>query len=104
MQIRMQNAEVLTREQIAEFLKGSEGIEFRGQNRAEQYGGVQRVVVGRGCAVQEKQQGGGMRGSRTGRRRPAGKQPQHELSCQAGKAPDRRRIRITIRMLRMGAS
>lgn len=57
----MQNAEVLTREQIAEFLKGSEGIEFRGQNRAELYGWVQRVLVGQEYAVQDKKQRGAIR-------------------------------------------
>jgi hypothetical protein len=31
----MQNAEALTRELIQEFLRGSEGIEFSSQNRAE---------------------------------------------------------------------
>ena len=31
----MQNAEALTSEQIGEFLKGSETIDFQGQNRAE---------------------------------------------------------------------
>jgi hypothetical protein len=36
----MQNAEALTREQIQEFLKGSEGIEFSAQNSAELYGWV----------------------------------------------------------------
>ena len=54
MQILMQNAEKLTREQIIEFLKGSEGIEFRGQNRAEVYGWVQGVLVGQEYAVQGK--------------------------------------------------
>jgi hypothetical protein len=34
-QIRMQNADVLTQEEIQEFLKGSRSIEFTGQNRAE---------------------------------------------------------------------
>ena len=37
MQIRMQNAEGLTRGQIEAFLKGSDSIEFTGQNRAEKY-------------------------------------------------------------------
>lgn len=45
MQIRMQNAEVLTRKQLNECVKGSEGIEFQGQDRAKLYGWVQRVLV-----------------------------------------------------------
>ena len=46
MQIRMQNAETLTQEQIQEFLRGSGPIEFAGQNRAERYEFVQRALVG----------------------------------------------------------
>jgi hypothetical protein len=46
MQVRMQKAEVLTQEQIREFLKSSESIEFTGQNRSELYGWVERVLVG----------------------------------------------------------
>ena len=61
MQIRMQNAEMLTREQIREFLKGSEGIEFSGQNRAELYGWVQQVLVGQEYAMQDKKQRGAIR-------------------------------------------
>ena len=33
----MQNAEALSPQQISEFLKGSAGIEFAGQSRAEIY-------------------------------------------------------------------
>jgi hypothetical protein len=40
MQLRMQNVEELTAQQIGEFLKGSATIEFQGQNRAELYGWV----------------------------------------------------------------
>ena len=50
----MQNAEVLTREQLREFLKGSAGIEFHAQNRAELYGWVQGVLVAQEYAVQDK--------------------------------------------------
>src|ERR1035438_4205275 len=61
MQIRMQNAESLTWEQIREFLKGSETIEFQGQNRAELYGWVGRVLVAQECATQGKKQRGTVR-------------------------------------------
>jgi len=61
MQIRMQNAEDLTQEQIEEFLRGSQAIEFRGQNRAERYEFVQRVLVAREYAVQGKKQRGTIR-------------------------------------------
>jgi transposase InsO family protein len=57
----MQNADVLTREQIQEFLKGSRSIEFTGQNRAELYGFVQRVLVAQEYAVQGKKQRGAIR-------------------------------------------
>jgi transposase InsO family protein len=58
MQIQMQNAEVLTPEQIQEFLRGSLAIEFHGQKRAERYEFVQRVLVQQGYAVQPKKQRG----------------------------------------------
>src|SRR5271165_2459676 len=61
MQIRMQNAEDLTQEQIEEFLRASQAIEFRGQNRAERYEFVQRVLVAREYAVQGKKQRGTIR-------------------------------------------
>ena len=57
----MQNAEKLSREQIAEFLKGSEGIEFSAQNRAELYDWVQRVLVDQEYVVQDKKQRGAIR-------------------------------------------
>jgi len=41
----MQNADVLTQEQIQEFLKGSRSIEFTAQNRAEVYGFIGQVLV-----------------------------------------------------------
>jgi transposase InsO family protein len=61
MHIRMQNAGVLTQEQIQEFLKGSRPIEFTGQNRAELYEFVQRVLVAQEYAVQGKKQRGAVR-------------------------------------------
>ena len=57
----MQNAEVLTRKQLSEFLQGSEGIEFNGQDRTELYGWVQRVLVAQEYAVQDKKQRGAIR-------------------------------------------
>jgi transposase InsO family protein len=57
----MQNTEALTREQIREFLKGSEGIEFSAQNRFELYGWVQEILVGQEYAAQGKQERGGVR-------------------------------------------
>ena len=57
----MQNAEKLTQEQIQEFLKGSQTIEFTGQNRAERYRFVQQVLVGQEYAVQGKKQRGAIR-------------------------------------------
>src|SRR5712692_12102625 len=61
MEIRMQNAEALSAEQIREFLKGSEAIEFSGQNRAELYGWTQRVLVQQEYGVQGKKQRGAIR-------------------------------------------
>lgn len=58
----MQNAERLTPEQIREFLQSSQGIEFVGQNRAERYEFVQRVLVAQEYAVQSKKQRGTIRG------------------------------------------
>ncbi len=44
----MQNAETLTQEQIQDFLKGSQPIEFTGQNRRDLYDFVQHVLGGPG--------------------------------------------------------
>jgi len=49
----MQNAERLTPEQIQEFLKGNQAIEFAGQSRAERYEFVQRVLVAQEYATEE---------------------------------------------------
>jgi len=57
----MQNAEMLTQEQIQEFLKGSQSIEFSGQNRAELYHFVQRALVAQEYARQGKQRRGTIR-------------------------------------------
>jgi transposase InsO family protein len=61
MQLRMQNADVLTQEQIQEFLKGSRAIRFTGQNRAELYGFVQGVLVGQEYAQRGKKERGAVR-------------------------------------------
>jgi len=52
----MQNADVLTQEQIQEFLKGSRSIEFTVQNRSELYGFVQGVLVAQEYARQGKKE------------------------------------------------
>ena len=57
----MENAERLTPEQIREFLQGSQDIEFVGQNRAERYQFVQRVLVIQQYAAQSKKQRGAIR-------------------------------------------
>jgi transposase InsO family protein len=57
----MQNAEALTERQINEFLKGSEGIEFTGQSRAEVYSWSERILVTQEYARQGKKQRGAVR-------------------------------------------
>jgi predicted DNA-binding transcriptional regulator AlpA len=61
MQIRMQNAEALNPQQINEFLKGSEGIEFTGQSRAEIYGWTEGMLVAQEYVQQGKKQRGAIR-------------------------------------------
>src|SRR5436305_3049109 len=61
MQLRMQNVETLSMGQIQEFLQGSETIEFQGQNRAELYGWVQRVLVAQEYATEGRKQRGTVR-------------------------------------------
>jgi transposase InsO family protein len=61
MQMRMQNLESLTEEQIQQFLAGSGTIEFRGQNRAELYAWVERVLVAQEYATRGKKQRGAVR-------------------------------------------
>lgn len=61
MQVQMQNAEELNPEQISEFLKASDGIEFGGQNRTERYAWTQRVLVAQEYASQGKKQRGRLR-------------------------------------------
>jgi len=57
----MQNAETLTAEQISGFLKGSEGIQFSGQSRAERYGWTERILVAQEYGRQGKKQRGAIR-------------------------------------------
>jgi transposase InsO family protein len=57
----MQNAEMLSGEQIQEFLKGSQPIEFSGQNRAELYKFVQGALVAQEYAMQGKNRRGTIR-------------------------------------------
>src|SRR5664279_5315655 len=61
MQIRMRNAESLSQKANHEFLKGSEGIEFAGQGRAEVYGWVQRTLVDQQYQTQGKKARGAVR-------------------------------------------
>jgi len=58
----MRNAETLTAEQISGFLKGSEGIEFSGQNRAEKYAWTEQSLVAQKYAQQSRKQRGAIRG------------------------------------------
>ena len=61
MQLQMQNAEQLKPAQISEFLKASDGIEFKGQNRAEKYSWTQEVLVAHEYASQTRKQRGQIR-------------------------------------------
>src|SRR5713101_8008782 len=57
----MQNAEALTGQQIREFLKGSEGLEFTGQGRAEIYSWTEQMLVVQEYGQQSKKQRGAVR-------------------------------------------
>jgi len=61
MQIRMQNAEALTGRQIDEFLTGSEGVGFTGENRAAIYGWTERLLVAQEFSGKSKKQRGAIR-------------------------------------------
>jgi transposase InsO family protein len=61
MQIRMDNAEGLTEDQIQEFLRGSQAIEFSGQGRADRYAFIQQVLVAQEYATKAKKQRGAVR-------------------------------------------
>src|SRR5271170_5348459 len=45
MQLQMQNAEALPPEQISEFLKASDGIEFSGHNSKKQRGRIRAYIA-----------------------------------------------------------
>ena len=57
----MRNAEGLTNSQINEFLKGSAGIEFSGQSRAEVYGWIEKMLVGQEYQQRGKKEKGAIR-------------------------------------------
>jgi transposase InsO family protein len=61
MHIRMRHAESLTNSQIDEFLKGSAGIEFSGQNRTEVYAWVEKMLVDQEYQQQRKKRRGAIR-------------------------------------------
>src|SRR5580658_7172206 len=61
MQIRMQNSESLTRQQISDFLKASEEIVFSGANQSEVYAWVERVLVAQEFQGQSKKDRGAIR-------------------------------------------
>src|SRR5579864_3726922 len=57
----MWNAESLSREQIREFLKSSEAIEFAGCGRDEKYAWVERVLAAQGYGDLSKRERGVVR-------------------------------------------
>jgi transposase InsO family protein len=61
MDVRMQNSERLTREQIHDFLEGTEGVNFAGQDKREVYGWVERVLVAQEFLQKDKKGRGSIR-------------------------------------------
>jgi len=61
MQIEMQNAEALTEQQIAEFLRGSEGIAFAGADRAGIYKWTEQLLVAQEYVGKGKKERGAIR-------------------------------------------
>jgi transposase InsO family protein len=61
MQIRMQNSEVLSAEQISDFLKGTAGVGFVGQKKEEVYAWVESVLLGQEFLQQDKKLRGAIR-------------------------------------------
>lgn len=57
----MQNGEGLTTEQIQEFLKGSEGVRFVGQDKGEAYAWIEGVLVAQEFTQQKKKRRGAIR-------------------------------------------
>jgi|SRR6516225_4719180 len=61
MHIRMRNGEGLTEVQIQDFLKGSQGVSFAGQDKKEVYDWVGRLLVAQEFAQQDKKRRGAIR-------------------------------------------
>src|SRR5450759_833430 len=61
MHIRMRNGEGLSVEQINEFLKGSEGVSFAGQDKREVYGWVESLLGAQEFLRQDKKRRGAIR-------------------------------------------
>ncbi len=61
MRLQMQNAEMLSQQQISEFLKGSHDIEFAGGSRVEIYSWVQGVLIAQEYAGRDKKERGTIR-------------------------------------------
>jgi transposase InsO family protein len=61
MQLRMQNSEALTIDQIRGFLDGTAEVSFVGQKREEVYGWVERLLLSQEFLRQDKQQRGTIR-------------------------------------------
>jgi transposase InsO family protein len=61
MHVRMQNAETLNPDQISQFLRLGDGIEFAGQSRAERYAFAQQLLATQEYARQGKKQRGAIR-------------------------------------------
>ena len=61
MHVRMQNAEKLNPDQISQFLRLGDGIEFAGQSRAERYAFAQQLLATQEYARQGKKQRGAIR-------------------------------------------
>jgi transposase InsO family protein len=61
MHTHMQNSETRTAEQIHDFLKGTEGVIFAGQNIREVYGWVESLLVAQEFLQQDKKQRGTIR-------------------------------------------
>src|SRR5437016_10201294 len=61
MKMSMQNSEVLSEEQLHDFLQGTAGVNFVGQKKEEVYAWVERVLTGQEFLQQDKKQRGAVR-------------------------------------------
>src|ERR1700738_2393299 len=61
MDVRMQNSEIRTTEQIHDLWEGTEGVNFAGQNKREVYGWVEGVLVAQEFLRQDKTVRGSIR-------------------------------------------